>query len=413
MLASNRGKFIDRSPEISSAGQLYCSGDLARDCLVSPNGLTTKEKAKSPDISSQLTHGKNTKPSILAGELINPKPKSFFQERVQNKREGDVYASKKNAPLGCSHDQKPGLPIDVTPYEPYGVPTLQDMSGHIGGDLVNPPKSWCDVLSESVQGSELYKKSHNQYDVGEPRNRGYNWSRVPDWCRFGIQTPHENSGINTQDTLLWGAETVPQLLSKRVDDFRERTTAQVGQVHAPINGTVDINTDRTFGITAKADEYSAGDLIHSANQTNEFKTTYSEIDNVLIKSVPNEQKPCGVLSVRSDLPAPRIRRMGDTVNYGDESDAYGLIQPSVYSQRGVYEEDFFKARDQKDIKRIFDSAGVELSHDMFLKLWSKATEGHKDGSVSVERFRNILDQNLEQCMVEENNANALEEGACA
>lgn len=36
-------------------------------------------------------------------------------------------------------------------------------------------------------------------------------------------------------------------------------------------------------------------------------------------------------------------------NYGDESDAYGLINPSIYSNRGVYEKDFFKPRDQYEV----------------------------------------------------------------
>lgn len=36
-------------------------------------------------------------------------------------------------------------------------------------------------------------------------------------------------------------------------------------------------------------------------------------------------------------------------NYGDESDAYGLMNPSIYSNRGVYEKDFFQPRDQYEV----------------------------------------------------------------
>lgn len=36
-------------------------------------------------------------------------------------------------------------------------------------------------------------------------------------------------------------------------------------------------------------------------------------------------------------------------NYGDESDAYGLINPSIYSNHGVYEKDFFQPRDQYEV----------------------------------------------------------------
>ena len=37
-------------------------------------------------------------------------------------------------------------------------------------------------------------------------------------------------------------------------------------------------------------------------------------------------------------------------NYGDESDAYGLINPSIYSNHGVHEKDFFQPRDQYEVK---------------------------------------------------------------
>lgn len=50
-----------------------------------------------------------------------------------------VYASRQRAPLGASHDQTPGLPEGVGPYDStYGLPVLKDVSA---GELVNPPKT--------------------------------------------------------------------------------------------------------------------------------------------------------------------------------------------------------------------------------------------------------------------------------
>jgi len=43
------------------------------------------------------------------------------------------------------------------------------------------------------------------------------------------------------------------------------------------------------------------------------------------------------------------RRVCDTVNYGDESDAYGLVNPSMPSSKGVYERDFFEARPRDEV----------------------------------------------------------------
>ena len=57
----------------------------------------------------------------------------------------------------------------------------------------------------------------------------------------------------------------------------------------------------------------------------------------------------GVPTIRSDIAAPRIKRISDVKNYGDESDAHGLINPSVYSNKGVYEKDFFQPRDPNQV----------------------------------------------------------------
>ena len=36
-------------------------------------------------------------------------------------------------------------------------------------------------------------------------------------------------------------------------------------------------------------------------------------------------------------------------NYGDESGAYGLMYPSIYSNSGVYEDDFFAPRSPEEV----------------------------------------------------------------
>ena len=67
--------------------------------------------------------------------------------------------------LGESHDQRPGLPRNVSPYDNrYGLPTLKD---HSAGELVNPPKDQKQVENEAVQGQELYKISHSAFPVGK------------------------------------------------------------------------------------------------------------------------------------------------------------------------------------------------------------------------------------------------------
>ena len=54
-------------------------------------------------------------------------------------------------------------------------------------------------------------------------------------------------------------------------------------------------------------------------------------------------------TIRTDLHAPRIRRVDDRKNYGDESDAYGLVNPSVFSLKGVHEKDFLLPRSKEEV----------------------------------------------------------------
>lgn len=64
--------------------------------------------------------------------------------------------------------------------------------------------------------------------------------------------------------------------------------------------------------------------------------------------------------MRSDLPAPRIKRVSDRNNYGDTSTAGDLLHPSVHALQGVYEEHFFCPRSKEEVQPI-DGTGVALS----------------------------------------------------
>eukprot|EP00794_Sanderia_malayensis_P017678 gene17678-19442_t len=568
-MLSNHGKFTDRNPDTVAAGKFFTQGDKAKDCLniqieenvsdpVHKFRCTTKPEPaqrrifygrySDPDIASLLSHGVNTKPSYMAKDLVNPRPKSFFVQRLKDKKE-DIYLSKQKAPIGKSHDQRFGLPNGVEPYDVrYGLKIVKDCTA---GELVSPPKSYKQVDQEGKVGLDLYKKSHSAYETGEMYDRGYNWSRVPKTSMFGVETPHDNRGTNVQKTLKWLHETEKSksalVVSKRVDDFRERTQPRVEKVHDAIKDTLHarIGPDHTFGVLFRPDEYGAGDLIHNRTPGNYLRgkerergvvaairqhlkkanyhnfhdlnaafkfydkdgsgkidivelreiclqfnlpiekelfealfeycdadkdgqIDYSEFSNFLnwkdklpvgIDSIlrrkaeektsvaaeeksgeedteeqkvgeTEQEKPMrlrkqvddaaveytpsskminaviggvttqdwkthGIPTVRSDLPAPRIRRIGDPTNYGDESDAYGLTNLSIYSNHGIYERDFFQPRDQNEIRRIFDSVGYGMTNETFQQLWSCAREKSNSGEVSVETFRQILDEAMQ------------------
>ncbi|XP_003500506.1 EF-hand domain-containing family member B isoform X1 [Cricetulus griseus] len=126
--------------------------------------------------------------------------------------------------------------------------------------------------------------------------------------------------------------------------------------------------------------------------SNHYKTTSSEI-NGIVGAVPPMCYPIyGVPMIRSDIPAPRIRRVGDVNNYGEEGNAYSLLHPSIFSQKGVFETDFFKTRSKEEISDILTNIGVKLSEEEFENVWNLASKKHHRGEVCVETIRNVLDE---------------------
>lgn len=69
----------------------------------------------------------------------------------------------------------------------------------------------------------------------------------------------------------------------------------------------------------------------------------------------------GVPTIRSDIPAPRIRRISDRTNYGEEGNAYSLLHPTIFGQKGVFERDFFKTRSKKEVECIISKELKDMS----------------------------------------------------
>jgi len=56
-----------------------------------------------------------------------------------------------------------------------------------------------------------------------------------------------------------------------------------------------------------------------------------------------------VPTIRYDLPAPRFKSISDEKNYGDEATSNALVNPSIYSNKGVYEQDFLLPRSREQV----------------------------------------------------------------
>ncbi|OPJ82009.1 EF-hand domain-containing family member B [Patagioenas fasciata monilis] len=279
------GKFTDRFPELSAAGKLFPTGETAANCLTEalprPITPTTVRKfrnttnpapgverifygrADDPDIAAHLTHGVESRTSPSVASLINPPPKTNFQQKIQDKKEA-IYLSNREAPLGRSHDQSSMLPkgLDII-NTTFGTKVIKDASA---GELVNPPKTFEEVDKEAREGHDLYIVSHDDYYAGEAINRKYDSPNFSKSFLYGIETPHFDDGRNVSKCLNWlcdlQSKRAAQIISKRSDDFKEKFQPQLGKVLDPIAETMNVPPDHTFGVLLHPDECGVGDLIH-------------------------------------------------------------------------------------------------------------------------------------------------------
>lgn len=127
-----------------------------------------------------------------------------------------------------------------------------------------------------------------------------------------------------------------------------------------------------------------GDASKISHQTDPTITTASST-----KLLPSyaKNRTFGVPSIRTDLPAPKFRRVADNQNFGDEGNALSLVNPSIYGQNGLAPRDFLETRPRAEIRSIFENMGTRIDDADFEKAWTQAACSHPQGSVSIETFR--------------------------
>ncbi|KAG9476173.1 hypothetical protein GDO78_002976 [Eleutherodactylus coqui] len=543
------GRFLERSPHVRAAGKLFPTGERAASCLAQLDSRPTTPpvvqkflnsrrpnpgaqtifygKANDPKKENYIVHGVSTRPSLSAGSLINLPLKTLFQQKLLEKKES-LYSSARRTPLGKSYDQAAAFPANINfNNTTFGRKYQRSLSA---GVLINPSKSFQEIEEESHKGHDLYVVTHNDYDVGERRNRKYDWAKFKKDNRFGIETPHFNDGRNVARSLRWLQEIkmseAANIVSKRVDDFRERSQHQVGKVLDPIADTLKVPADHTFGILLQPEKYGVGDILHyrapkdflrgkdrqrailasvqehlkrtnhqnftslleafrhydknedgkidkddlkktcdqfgldinpavldslieycdidrdglinfiefanflnwkdkmsignqvspegqlkpedlvleegasektlrSLSRGNKapdfYQTSSSRINAVVGRPESSCMKTYGIPTIRTDLAPPRFHRISDRTNYGDESNALGLLYPSIFTQHTVYERDIFKSRTKEEIAQILHNIGVNIPDNAFEELWKLAAKRHPKGEVSVETMRSVLD----------------------
>ncbi|KAK1806369.1 hypothetical protein P4O66_004886 [Electrophorus voltai] len=371
----------DTFPNIRAAGKLIPQGDRAKTCLeeITPRPVTPSVvrkflnsthpeagairvffgKANDPDIASTLVHGISTRPSISGGSLINPPPKTQYQERLRELQES-IYDSSQKAPLGRAQLKGPGLPVQFD-YEKtaFSVKSLLPLTA---GEIINPSKSVEQVEKEAQEAHKHYVISHNSYFVGEHVDRGYDTNAYRKDSRFGVTTPHRNDGYNASRSFQWLCDTQKhysaKLVLKRCDNFRERTQPQIGKVHDPIAETLRVPPDHTFGVLLRPDKFGAGDLLHCT-------------------------PPSGYVRGQFWLPAlvSAVRQQLKKANFHNFT---SLLQAFRY-----YDKKGLGKIDKEDLQDVCRQFNLDLSRDVLDGLMDYC-DIDKDGLINFLEFANFL-----------------------
>ncbi|KAJ8325638.1 hypothetical protein QVD99_002099 [Batrachochytrium dendrobatidis] len=350
---------------------------------VSPNVSAVSEKARS------LTHGVICDRTHNAGEVLFPPCQHPLIAEQDALMEAN-YHRKEHQTLGKSAPLITPLP-DFTNDASFKFGKVSKKEVTVA-EIMYPPPLDSD-LDDSLEAQEKRRNHHRQYLIshgsyapGERRmHYGLEWT-TPNHDIKGAKQRFDNDGSRVQDAMYWEdvrlQEIKSKLVSSRLAEFRERHQPQIGCVHDPIKSTMEhLPKDYTFGITFPVDEFSVRELLGNSEHTVESagmknKTrlppaglptnrhdNLAQPRHIIPKIMPNEDQSI-VLKITEDVPGgrklensgkqqfdvchtfgiPTVRdpcghvrtsKLADSINYGDELGAKGLMYPTPRNVYGI------------------------------------------------------------------------------
>ncbi|KAJ3655579.1 hypothetical protein Zmor_014702 [Zophobas morio] len=273
-MASNKHKFIDRTPLILAAGKRSNdTEDSVANCLKNYSIADTSEalkyvanmdeKKNKPQFETEKY--KNTMRKGIFTEIkpiLQPKVKTRYQSLINELKE-TTYESHWNKVLGKGRDPIPGLPKGLNPLEvTFGIQSNKDESVK---ELINPSKGVYQILTESQIGHDLYKKSHNNYNAGERICRNYLTPAFDSTKRFGEHSRYDPRGIWVRCACTWHQNEPVVFVNKIQADFLNRTRSRLGECLTPNNIKKQLPENFVFGKPYKRELYRIEELLKDSN----------------------------------------------------------------------------------------------------------------------------------------------------
>lgn len=339
-MASNFGKFVDRNPDLKTAGQTGLPSHSVHDCLFFPEQPATADYVKkvrsmgntvvgeprrNPNINIDIkqTFGQKSELAVdSVSTLLSVDAKSAFQLAIEETHvQHYIQPSSKEA-------------VSKGALKGFGKPTIYDSSAK---ECIRPPTSTEDLKRSAL--SETHP-NYNFSEPGEQRVRGYNEGfRAAE--SFGKGRPTDD--IKVENCLIW--ETTDPLHIQR-----PRCTLTQEQ------------KELTFGKKSKPDDFNASMLLISCAE-NDITGAYDD-DGMVETKIKTPPKGFGI-SNTFDISA---------------SD---LLMPNAFTLRGLRPEEAYTERAIRalmectgwDKKTLLKHFRTELNLDpAALKLLVKALE---------------------------------------
>ena len=416
-MASNAGKYIDRSLAFRAAGR--CEHENTRtstlECLTQEKPPATPEAMRKWRKSAQLEpgkivlhpgqhgcrvardfrHGRRNDYGISADTLLKASNKnSQFHSIVQAHLEKN-YISSIREPLGRSMSRGHVLP-QHTQMRNFAFGTSTNLS-ESAGTLIYPP-----ALEDELkvrENHDKYVKTHGDYYPGEQKKRDYNWSAHnvdPVNDRFGYviqKEAPENPSLDARYNTV--------ILQKRIQDFKASKIDELGMTKNMGFGRMkSVPADHAFGVKYTDEKFRVRDCISSGYDTNVLDLSVGRIvtaSKLRAKQKAAEdrhdpQRSFGVPTVRTDIRRPRVRKVTSNQNFGDDATAKQLLNPNQYSEGGVAEQDFLNKVRRDEMQRIAAKPEYGLAGDLFEECWEKALTYSSTGDVSYATFSRAVDE---------------------
>lgn len=338
---------------------------------------------------SSTRYGCRTIKGDRVGDAFDQVPHSELSDFLNEQKES-IYRSNVREPLGASYNRGHVLP-GQTSEENYRFGQVTSTS-ESSKDLIYFKDGIPDKRARSSRSPPLEEHQSaftSEREVTRPVDRNYDWDSLgidPLKHRFGKVSSPLINGVKQALT----KEDTTSIGSKRVEQIKQATHDHLGKARPQRGALRQLGEHYVHGKTMLPDEWGVKKCIHGAYSEQEQEPDRdlgrSTRSLAVLEQIPADStRVYGVPTIRHDREKPKLRSVADPFNYGDESNAQGLLYPNRFAHDGVNNSDFLAIRDQQEIRELFRRIGQNWSDEEFQSLCDAAERDF--GGISADSVR--------------------------